>query len=165
MSTAIYTIRKELKNIEDTLREDSEWLTKSGKGVGDPAYGRQTKRLEALMAPLSRAIKDLQSHPEPLGPVGKEVLKDARRIMRELKAAYVRARTQNTSEVLADAIQSIDETIEKPIHQYHDPRATIGVPDSSHPCHLGLNEAGVSLEAFLVLFCSILAKYVQRTKK
>jgi hypothetical protein len=167
MSIPISTLVKVLRDIEEDLERDSEFLVESGKGVDDPGYGKQTKRLEALMAPLSLAIKELQSRPKPLGPEGQKALKYARNIGRKLKAARERAGTQNTADLLGAAFLNIREYVQMleeldHVHQYHNPM--ILVPDHV-PSHVGAMQQLDTFQAAMVLLFTIFAGHVQRRKR
>jgi hypothetical protein len=167
VSIPISSLVKVLEDIEEDLRRDPELLVESGKGVDDPGYGKQTKRLEALMAPLSLAIKELQSRPKPLGPEGQKALKYARSIEKRLKAAEERGSTQNTMDLLKDAFLNIREYLEKleeldHVHQYHS--SMILVPDQDLS-HVGAMQHLDSFQATMVLLFTIFAGHVQRRKR
>jgi hypothetical protein len=167
MSIPISSLETVLKTIEEDLLRDPEFLIESGKAVDDPGYAKQTKRLEALMAQLSLAIKDLQNRPNPSGPGVQKALKYARSIEKKLKGANERALTQNTVEVVKDAFLNIREYLEKlekldHVHQYHD--SMIGVPDHD-PSHAGPMQYLDTFQATMVLLFTIVAGYVQRRKR
>lgn len=167
MSIPISSLEKVLRAIEEDLSRDPEFLIDSGKSVDDPGYGKQTKRLEALMAQLSLAIKDLQNRPHPLGQGALKALKYARSIEKKLKAASERASTQSKADLLKDASENIREYLEKlqeldHIHEYHNSMIEAPVPD---PSHVGAKQYLETFEASMVLLFTIIAGYVQRRKR
>ena len=116
-----------------------EFLIESGRPwMIQDTPDRRNGLLEALMAPLSCAIKDLQNRPNPSGPGVQKALEYCRSIEKKLKEANGRALSQNTVEVVKDAFLNIRKILEKlekldHVHPYHN--LMIGVPyhDSSHP--------------------------------
>jgi hypothetical protein len=153
MKSVLSNLKNVLEGIEEELRRSPSFLNEGGKAVDDAAYFNETKRLEALQARLSVAIKDLQMRPEPPGPQALELLKYARLIEREMRATWERAQTRNVQEVLADATEQL--------HHYHEmtalPPELAYVPDAP-AIHAG------SVEAICLLLFSVVAHYVQSRK-
>jgi hypothetical protein len=155
MKNSLANLRDTLKSIEQEIRSSPSFLTEGGKGVDDPEYNTENRRLEALQARLSTAIRDLQRFPQPQsgGPKGSDaddLLRNARRIEKELRGTFTRANTRSLQEILADA--------EDQLHEYHEMTAV--PPELSHAAPHHESQA-YSIEAACILIFSLVAGVLQ----
>jgi|HubBroStandDraft_5_1064220.scaffolds.fasta_scaffold193911_2 hypothetical protein len=148
-----------LKDIEREIRDSPSFLSEGGKGVDDPAYYSENRRLEALEARLSTAIRKLQRRPQPKGsgakvPQDDDLLLYARRIEKELRGTYARANTRSLQEILADA--------EDQLHEYHEMTA---VPPELSYTAPGHESHAYSLESACILIFSLVAGVLQMRRR
>jgi hypothetical protein len=148
-------LRNTLKGIEQQIRDSPSFLSEGGKGVDDPAYNTENRRLEALEARLSSAIRELQRRPLPKGsgpkdPPADDLLLYARRIEKELRGTVARANTRSLQEILADA--------EDQLHEYHEMTA---VPPELSYTAPGHESHAYSLESACILIFSLVAGVLQ----
>jgi hypothetical protein len=149
-----------LKGIEREIRNSPSFLSEGGKGVDDPDYNTENRRLEALEARLSTAIRELQRRPQPQGsspkgsgpkdPQVDDLLLYARRIEKELRGTVARANTRSLQEILADA--------EDQLHEYHEMTA---VPPELAYTAPGHESHAYSLESACILIFSLVAGVLQ----
>jgi hypothetical protein len=149
MKSSLSGLRSALQGIEQEIRNSPAFLTEGGKGVDDPEYNTENRRLEALQARLSTAIRELQLRPRR-GPETNDLLVYARRIEREMRGAFTRANTRNLQEILADA--------EDQLHEYHEMTAVPPELSYNAPSHEG---HAYSLESACILIFSLVAGVLQ----
>jgi hypothetical protein len=143
------SLRSTLEGIEREIRDSPSFLSEGGKGVDDPEYGSENRRLEALQARLSTAIRDLQRRPQP-GPETGDLLRYARRIAEELRGTFKRANTRNLQEILSDA--------QDQLHEYHEMTAVPPELSFTAPHH---ESQAYSIEAACILIFSLVAGVLQ----
>lgn len=160
MPVSIASLKKVLDEIEEELRREPASLMESGKGVDDPEYMKQTRRLEALLARLSLAIKEIQNTRKPKAPDAQQLLKRARELGRRIREADGRSMDQGTFELLGQALGE-DHEYREQLHQYHE---MLEVPDKE-PRYMAPQQPTESVEGMAILLFSLVLGWVQNRKK